>query len=153
MKYVGVTHSFNDTDYTDITCFSIGKIYWFKFYEDDLGPIDEVKIGQHVVVDTCRGLAVGRIVKKSGDGLSLALNSGMLPEKITRQVVDFVNIGPLAARASLTKEVDKAEEAMCDWINRNNIEDVYAILAERSEEFKVLLTKRDRLVDKLKAEK
>jgi len=124
MKYVGVTHSFNDTDYTDITRFSIGKIYWFKFYEDDLGPIDEVKIGQHVVVDTCRGLAVGRIVKKSGDGLSLSLNSGMLPE-----------------------------EAMCDWINRNNIEDVYTILAERSEEFKVLLTKRDRLVDKLKAEK
>ena len=64
-----------------------------------------------------------------------------------------MNIGPLAARASLTKEVDKAEEAMCDWINRNNIEDVYTILAERSEEFKVLLTKRDRLVDKLKAEK
>ena len=25
MKYVGVTHSFNDTDYTDITRFSIGK--------------------------------------------------------------------------------------------------------------------------------
>ena len=53
MKYVGVTHNFNDMDYTDITRFSIGSLYWFKFYEDDLGPLDDVSIGQYVVVDTC----------------------------------------------------------------------------------------------------
>lgn len=109
MKYVGVTHSFNDTDYTDITRFSIRKIYWSKFDEEDLGSLDDVKMGQLVLVDTGRGFSVGRIVRTSGDGLSLARNSGMNEEDVTREVVGFVNKG--------------------------------------------LLTKRDRLVDKLKAEK
>lgn len=153
MKYVGVTHNFNDLDYTDITRFSIGNLYWFKFYEDDLGPLDDVSIGQYVVVDTCRGLAVGRIVKKSDGGINLALNAGMSEENVTRQVVDFVNIEHIVARNKLIKEVGKAEKAMCDWINKNSIEDVYAILADQSVEFKDLLYARDQLVKKLEAEK
>lgn len=153
MKYVGVTHNFNDMDYTDITRFSIGNIYWFKFYEDDLGPLDDVIIGQYVVVDTCRGLAVGRIVKKSGGGINLTLNAGMSEEDVTRQVVDVVNIEHIVARNKLIKEVGKAEKAMCDWINKNSIEDVYAILADQSVEFKDLLYARDQLVKKLEAEK
>ena len=153
MKYVGVTHNFNSMDYTDITRFSIGRIYWFKFYEDDLGPLDVVSIGQYVVVDTCRGLAVGRIVKKSDGGINLALNAGMSEEDVTRQVVDVVNIEHIVARNKLIKEVGKAEKAMCDWINKNSIEDVYAILADQSVEFKDLLYARDQLVKKLEAEK
>lgn len=153
MKYVGVTHNFNSMDYTDITRFSIGNIYWFKFYEDDLGPLDDVNIGQYVVVDTCRGLAVGRIVKKSDGGINLALNAGMSEEDVTRQVVDVVNVDHIVARNKLIKEVGKAEKAMCDWINKNSIEDVYAILADQSVEFKDLLYARDQLVKKLEAEK
>lgn len=153
MKYVGVTHNFNSMDYTDITRFSIGNIYWFKFYEDDLGPLDDIRIGQYVVVDTCRGLAIGRIVKKSGGGINLALNAGMSEENVTRQVVDVVNIEHIVARNKLIKEVGKAEKAMCDWINKNSIEDVYAILADQSVEFKDLLYARDQLVKKLEAEK
>lgn len=153
MKYVGVTHNFNDVDYTDITRFSIGNIYWFKFYEDDLGPLDDVSIGQYVVVDTCRDLAVGRIVKKSDGGINLALNAGMSEEDVTRQVVDVVNVEHIVARNKLIKEVGKAEKAMCDWINKNSIEDVYAILADQSVEFKDLLYARDQLVKKLEAEK
>lgn len=153
MKYVEVTHNFNSMDYTDITRFSIGNIYWFKFYEDDLGPLDDVNIGQYVVVDTCRGLAVGRIVKKSDGDINLALNAGMSEEDVTRQVVDVVNVEHIVARNKLIKEVGKAEKAMCDWINKNSIEDVYAILADQSVEFKDLLYARDQLVKKLEAEK
>lgn len=153
MKYVGVTHNFNSMDYTDITRFSIGNIYWFKFYEDDLGSLGDVSIGQYVVVDTCRGLAVGRIVRKSDGGINLALNAGMSEEDVTRQVVDVVNIEHIVARNKLIKEVGKAEKAMCDWINKNSIENVYAILADQSVEFKDLLYARDQLVKKLEAEK
>lgn len=93
MKYVGVTHNFNSLDYTDITRFSIGNIYWFKFYEDDLGPLDDVKIGQPVLVDTGRGFYVGRIVKKS--------NVGMNEEDVTREVISL-----LYARDTLVEKLE-----------------------------------------------
>ena len=100
-----------------------------------------------------RGLAVGRIVKKSDGGINLALNAGMSEEDVTRQVVDVVNIEHIVARNKLIKKVGKAEKAMCDWINKNSIEDVYTILADQSVEFKDLLYARDQLVKKLEAEK
>ena len=90
MKYVGATHSFNGSDHTDITRFSIRKIYWSKFDEDDLGPLDDVKIGQLVLVDTGRGFSVGRIVKKSSGGFDLALNAGMSEEDVTREVIGLL---------------------------------------------------------------
>ena len=53
----------------------------FKFCEDDLGPLDDVKIGQLVLVDTGRGFSVGRIVKK--------LSGGVNEEDVTLQVIDL----------------------------------------------------------------
>lgn len=90
MKYVGVTLSFNGTNYTGNTRFSVGKIYWAKFDEDDLGPLADVKIGQLVLVDTGRGFFVGRIVKKSSGGLNSALSAGMNEEDVTREVIDLL---------------------------------------------------------------
>lgn len=84
MKYVGVTLnfitlssncvtlSFNGTDYMNI----------FKFCEDDLGPLDDVKIGQLVLVDTGHGFSVGRIVKK--------LSGGVNEEDVALQVIDLL---------------------------------------------------------------
>lgn len=54
----------------------------FKFCEDDLGPLDDVKIGQLVLVDTGRGFSVGRIVKK--------LSGGVNEEDVTLQVIDLL---------------------------------------------------------------
>ena len=68
----GVTRSFSGTDYMNI----------FKFCEDDLGPLDDVKIGQLVLVDTGRGFSIGRIVKK----LSGVVNE----EDVTLQVIDLL---------------------------------------------------------------
>lgn len=90
MKYVGVMPCFHDTVYTGNTRFSIRKIYWSKFCEDDLGPLDDVKIGQIVLVDTGRGFSVGRIVKKSSGGFNLALNAGMSEEDVTREVIGLL---------------------------------------------------------------
>lgn len=78
MKYVGVT---------PITRFNAGRIYWFKFCEDDLGPLDDVKAGQLVLIDTGRGFRPGRIVKRSSGGVNLALKAGMREEDVTREVI------------------------------------------------------------------
>lgn len=73
MKYVGVT--------LITPRGNVGKIYWFKFYEDELGPLDDVKVGQLVLVDTGRGFQLGRIVKRS---------SGMNKKDVTQQVISLV---------------------------------------------------------------
>lgn len=72
LSFNGVTRSFSGTDYMNI----------FKFDEDDLGPLDDIKIGQLVLVDTGRGFFVGRIVKK----LSCVVNE----EDVTLQVIDLL---------------------------------------------------------------
>ena len=72
LSFNGVTRSFNGTDYMNI----------FKFCEDDLGPLDNVKIGQLVLVDTGHGFSVGRIVKKS--------NVDMNEEDVTREVIGLL---------------------------------------------------------------
>lgn len=69
LSFNGVTCSFNGTDYMNI----------FKFDENDLGPLDGVKIGQLVLVDTGRDFSVGRIVKK--------LTGGVNEEDVTLQVI------------------------------------------------------------------
>lgn len=80
LSFNGVIRSFNGTDYMNI----------FKFDEDDLGPLDDVKIGQLVLVDTGRGFYVGRIVKKLSGGFNSALNAGMNGEDVTREVIDLL---------------------------------------------------------------
>ena len=80
LSFNGVTRSFNGTDYMNI----------FKFDEDDLGPLDDVKIGQPVLIDTGRGFYVGRIVKKSIGGFNSALNAGMNEENVTREVISLL---------------------------------------------------------------
>ena len=83
LSFNGGTRSFNGTDYMNI----------FKFCEDDLGPLDDVKIGQLVLVDTGRGFSVGRIVKKS--------NVGMNEEDVTREVITL-----LYARDTLVEKLE-----------------------------------------------
>lgn len=83
LSFNGAIRSFNGTDYMNI----------FKFDEDDLGPLDDVKIGQPVLVDTGRGFYVGRIVKKS--------NVGMNEEDVTREVISL-----LYARDTLVEKLE-----------------------------------------------
>lgn len=80
LSFNGVTRNFNGTDYMNI----------FKFCEDDLGPLDGVKIGQLVLVDTGRGFSVGRIVKKLSCRFNSALNAGMSEEDVTREVIGLL---------------------------------------------------------------
>lgn len=80
LSFNGVIRSFNGTDYMNI----------FKFDEDDLGPLDNVKIGQLVLVDTGRGFYIGRIVKKLSGGFNSALNAGMNEEDVNREVIDLL---------------------------------------------------------------
>lgn len=84
MKYVGVTLNFTTLNSNGVTLSFNGTDYMniFKFCEDDLGPLDNVKIGQLVLVDTGRGFSVGRVVKKS--------NVGMNEEDVTREVISLL---------------------------------------------------------------
>ena len=72
LSFNGVARSFNGTDYMNI----------FKFDEDYLGPLDDAKIGQPVIVDTGRGFYFGRIVKK--------LSGGVNAEDVTGEVMDLL---------------------------------------------------------------
>lgn len=84
MKYVGVTLNFTTLNSNGVTLSFNGTDYMniFKFCEDDLGPLDNVKIGQLVLVDTGHGFSVGRVVKKS--------NVGMNEEDVTREVIGLL---------------------------------------------------------------
>lgn len=84
MKYVGVTLNFTTLNSNGVTLSFNGTDYMniFKFCEDDLGPLDNVKIGQLVLVDTGHGFSVGRVVKKS--------NVGMNEEDVTREVISLL---------------------------------------------------------------
>lgn len=72
LSFNGVTRSSDGTDYMNIS----------KFCEDDLGPLDDVKIGQLVFIDTGRSFSVGRIVKK--------LSGGVDEEDVTLQVIGLL---------------------------------------------------------------
>lgn len=92
MKYVGVTLKFTTLNSNCVTLSFNGTDYMniFKFDEDDLGPLDDVKIGQLVLVDTGRGFYVGRIVKRLSGGFNSALNAGMNEENVTREVISLL---------------------------------------------------------------
>ena len=128
MKYVKVSHDYNTAAAFNTADYLFGWVsgFWFEFPEDILGDLSDVPIGRHVVVNTRKGLTVGRIVDTANDLDGIERVEGK-KEKPTQPVVDIIDPRALKAfhkayqRKADTKEYKSISERI-DALNKKRID-------------------------------
>lgn len=146
MKFLEITHELSSDSAW------IVRTYWFKYYESELGPLENVEGGQYVVVDTQHGLAIGRVVSKDPDGTRLKALAGMKPEDVTRQVVTVFDTKNLERRKKRETDFAEVNEELKQKFFSEGLEKGYIALSIVYPEFRELLQRRSRIAKELAGE-
>lgn len=117
MKYVKVSHGYNTPAKLDAADYLSDWVpgFWFEVPEDILEELKDAPLGRYVIVNTCKGLTVGRIVDAANDPEGIEQVDG---EKIkpTQPVVDLVSARSLKTfQRAHQRKVDVKE---CEIISK-----------------------------------
>ena len=132
MKYVKVSHEYNAPAKFDAADYLFDWVpgFWFELPEDILGELNDAPLGRYVVVNTCKGLTVGRIVDEANDLDGIEQVDGK-KKKPTQPVVDLISARALKAfhkayqrkadikeYKSISEQIDALNKKRSDILNR-----------------------------------
>lgn len=118
--------------------------YWFKYYEKDTGiPIDDLKAGSCVVVNTRYGLALAYILTAVST-IDEVQQSGFTGN-ITAQVVDIVDLSKWQRRKQIRARMLELKKLLDQQAKSAERMAMYRLLAKDNLELSNLLTEFDEL--------
>ena len=118
--------------------------YWFKYYEKDTGiPIEDLKPGSYVVVNTRYGLSLAYVLT-AVSSVDEVRQSGFTGN-ITAQVVDIVDLSKWQRRKQIHTRILELKKLLDQQAKSAERMAMYRLLAKDNPELSKLLTEFDEL--------
>lgn len=112
--------------------------FWFRYYESDTNvPIDNIGVGDWVVVKSRNGLGVARVLKKAKDLDTVRMQG--FKGNVVKQVIAVIDISKCDKRESDRAKLEDIEKKLEQKAKNAERLTMYRLLAKDNPEFSALL--------------
>lgn len=113
--------------------------FWFRYYESDTNvPIDNIGVGDWVVVKSRNGLGVARVLKKAKDLDTVRMQG--FKGNVVKQVIAVIDTSKCDKRESDRAKLEDIEKKLEQKAKNAERLTMYRLLAKDNPEFSALLT-------------
>lgn len=113
--------------------------FWFRYYESDTNvPIDNIGVGDWVVVKSRNGLGVARVLKKAKDLDTVRMQG--FKGNVVKQVIAVIDTSKCDKRESGRAKLEDIEKKLEQKAKNAERLTMYRLLAKDNPEFSALLT-------------
>ena len=135
MEFLLVTYDTSDYYWQNNTPVHSPDEFWFRYYESDTNvPIDNIGVGDWVVVKSRNGLGIARVLKKAKD-----LDTDR-KENVVKQVIAVIDTSKCDKRESDRAKLEDIEKKLEQKAKNAERLTMYRLLAKDNPEFSALLT-------------
>ncbi len=139
MEFLLVTYDTSDYYWQNNTLVHSPDEYWFRYYESDTNvPIDNIGVGDWVVVKSRNGIGVARVLKKAKDLDTVRMQG--FKGNIVKQVIAVVDTSKCDKRESDRAKLEKIEKKLEQKAKNAERLTMYRLLAKNDPEFSAILT-------------
>lgn len=139
MEFLLVTYDTSDYFWQNNTPVHNPDEFWFRYYESDTNvPIDNIGVGDWVVVKSRNGLGLARVLKIAKD-LDTVRNCGF-KGNVIKQVVAIIDTSKCDKRESDRAKLEDLEKKLEHKAKNAERLTMYRLLAKDNPEFSTLLT-------------
>lgn len=139
MEFLLVTYDTDDFYWQNNTPVHSPDEFWFRYYESDTNvPIDNIGVGDWVVVKSRNGLGVARVLKKAKDLDTVRMQG--FKENVVKHVIAVIDISKCDKRESDRAKLEDIEKKLEQKAKNAERLTMYRLLAKDNPEFSALLT-------------
>lgn len=139
MEFLLVTYDTDDFYWPNNTPAHDHDEYWFRYYESDTNvPIDNISVGDWVVVKSRNGLGLARVLKKAKDLDTVRMQG--FKGNIVKQVIAVIDTSKCDKRESDRAKLEDIENKLEQKAKNAERLTMYRLLAKDNPEFSALLT-------------
>lgn len=139
MEFLLVTYDTSDYYWQNNTPVHSPDEFWFRYYESDTNvPIDNIDVGDWVVVKSRNGLGVARVLKKAKDLDTVRMQG--FKGNVVKQVIAVIDTSKCDKRESDRAKLEDIEKKLEQKAKNAERLTMYRLLAKDNPEFSALLT-------------
>jgi len=139
MEFLLVTYDTSDYYWQNKTPVHNPDEFWFRYYESDTNvPIDNIGVGDWVVVKSRNGLGLARILKKAKDLDTVRMQG--FKGNVVKQVVAVIDISKCNKREIDRAKLEDIEKKLEQKAKSAERLTMYRLLAKNDPEFSAILT-------------
>jgi len=139
MEFLLVTYDTDDFYWPNNTPAHNYDEYWFRYYESDTNvPIDNIGVGDWVVVKSRNGLGLARVLKKAKDLDTVRMQG--FKGNVAKQVIAVIDTSKCDKRESDRAKLEDIEKKLEQKAKNAERLTMYRLLAKDNPEFSALLT-------------